>query len=143
MRAVLAILVTLLPLCGCVERRLFVRTEPAGAMIRVNGHEVGTAPATWRFDPYGTATVEADLAGHEPVLEVVPLAAPWYEWPVIDFFADVVWPWTIHDRHEVALRLDPIPPPGETEGERERRIAAEMRAVEDAAARLRAEARKP
>ena len=33
--------------------------------------------------------------------------APWYEYPPLDFFADVLWPGEIHDRHQVRYTLTP------------------------------------
>jgi len=103
-----ALLLALVPALGaCVERRLLVRTDPPGAEVKVNGDVVGRAPAVWRFDHYGTVLVEAELAGHEPVQQEVKLSSPWYQKPVIDFFADVVVPARIRDDHEVELRLEP------------------------------------
>jgi len=104
-----AFLVALLPaLAACVERRLFVRTDPPGGEIKINGEVIGRAPTVWRFDHYGTVLVEAELAGHEPVQQAVKLSSPWYQKPVLDFFADVVVPARIHDDHEVELRLEPF-----------------------------------
>lgn len=103
-----ALLVALVPALGaCVERRLLVRTDPPGAEVKVNGDVVGRAPTVWRFDHYGTVLVEAELAGHEPVQREVKLSSPWYQKPVIDFFADVVVPARIRDEHEIELRLEP------------------------------------
>ena len=128
-------------LSACVERRVFVRTEPEGAVVRINGDAIGRSPATWHFHQYGKVVVEAELEGHEPAQRMVELDAPWYQWPVIDFFADIVVPWTIRDDREVAIRLEPVPPAGETEEQRERRVQRAMSELEEGAARLRAEAR--
>jgi len=129
-------LVLLLFLAGCVERRLWVRTDPPGATVRINGDEVGTAPLSWRFDHYGTVLVEADLAGHEPVQRAFELRTPWYQKPVVDFFADVLWPGKIKDDHELALRLEPERPPTPAE------IEAAIEEVREGARKLRAEAEK-
>ncbi len=129
-------LVLLLLLAGCVERRLWVRTNPPGAVVRINGDEVGRAPLSWRFDHYGTVLVEAELAGHRPVQEVFELRTPWYQRPVVDFFADVLWPGKIKDDHELALKLEPERPPTPAE------IEAGIAEVREGARRLRAEAEK-
>jgi hypothetical protein len=97
-------------LMACVERRLLVRTDPPGAEIRVNGEALGRAPAVWRFDHYGKVLVEAELPGHARMQKTVELRSPWYQKPVIDFFADVLVPARIRDEHEVDLRLAPLPP---------------------------------
>lgn len=123
-------------LAGCVERRLWVRTDPPGAKVRINGDEVGRAPLSWRFDHYGTVLVEAELAGHRPVQQAFELRTPWYQQPVADFFADVLWPAKIKDDHELALRLEPERPLTPAE------IEAGIREVAAGAAKLRAEAEK-
>jgi hypothetical protein len=118
----------LLCAAACVERKLLVRTEPAGARVLVNGTEVGVSPAVFRFDHYGTVLVEAELPGREPVQQKVRLAAPWWQYPGPDFFADVVLPVTLRDVHEVTLSLEPVARRSEADVEREvRRLAAAAR----------------
>jgi hypothetical protein len=131
-----AALLLLLSLAGCVERRLWVRTDPPGATVRINGDEVGRAPVSWRFDHYGTVLVEAELSGHEPAQKAFELRTPWYQKPVIDFFADVLWPGKIKDDHELALRLEPERPPTPAE------IEAGISKMREGARKLRAEAEK-
>jgi len=105
---VLLLCLFLLVVCGCTERRLFVRTEPAGADVRVNGKHVGRSPASWRFDHYGTVLVEVELDGHEPQQREVELRSPWWQKPGIDFFADVVLPARLRDEHAVEFVLEPV-----------------------------------
>ena len=101
-----ALVVLALALCAaCVERRLWVRTDPPGARVRINGEEVGPSPLHWRFHHYGTVLVEVELEGYRPIQKVVRLASPWYQKPGVDFFADVLWPARIHDDHHLKLRL--------------------------------------
>lgn len=102
-RALLALLLCVA--AGCVDRRLWVRTEPEGARVRINGEDMGATPLHWRFHHYGTVLVEAELDGYVPIQKVVELRSPWYQKPVIDFFADIVVPARIHDDHHVKLKL--------------------------------------
>lgn len=90
---------------GCVERKLWVRTEPEGASVLVNGKEIGKAPVAWPFEYYGTIIVEAELPGRERVQRTVKLKAPWYQYPVLDFITDVLWPFTIKDERHLELDL--------------------------------------
>lgn len=134
-RAALPIL-CLLALGACVERRLWIRTEPEGAFVRVNGDPVGTSPVSWRFFHYGVVLVEAELAGHVRTERAVRLRAPWYETPGLDFFADVLVPVRIHDRHEVTLELEPEPEMSDEQVERAvRELAQAARARRDEARR--------
>jgi len=119
---------------GCVERKLWVRTEPAGARVTINGERVGESPVAWSFDHYGTVLVEVQLEGHLPAERVVRLRSPWYQKPVIDFFADVLCPFRIHDEHEVTFPLEPFRRLTEEEKRRE------IEALTEAARRARAEA---
>ncbi len=115
-------------LAGCVERRLHVRTDPPGAEVTVNGERVGRSPTTWRFSHYGDALVEVEKPGFEPARQVVPLKAPWYQKPGVDFLSDVLVPARIEDEHEVEIRLEPTRPL--TEAERERGVAEMTRAAD-------------
>ena len=94
---------------SCVERKLHIRTEPEGAMVQVNGRDVGRSPATWTFTHYGTVRVTTDLDGYRTEQRIVKLKAPWYQYPVVDFFADLVVPVRIQDEHEVVIPLSVVP----------------------------------
>lgn len=124
----------LLLLAACVERKLHVRTIPSGAIVKVNGERIGTSPASWRFDHYGKVLVEAELPGYEREQRVVRLKTPGFQRPVVDFFTDVVYPGTIHDDHEVLLKLRPLPDLTED------RIARTLESLARAARARRAEA---
>jgi hypothetical protein len=90
---------------GCVERKLHIRTEPAGALIRVNGRDVGRSPAEWRFHHYGTVRVTAQLEGYVSQQRYVRLRTPWYEYPIADLVSDVLIPVTIKNDHHVSIDL--------------------------------------
>jgi hypothetical protein len=104
----IALLFPLVLAAACVERKLHIRTEPEGAMVQVNGRDVGRSPATWRFSHYGTVRVTAYLEGHYPEHRDVRLKAPWYQYPVADFFADLIVPTKIHDDHQLSIALTPV-----------------------------------
>ena len=103
-RFALILLVALLAF-GCVERKLFIRTEPEGATIGVNGTEIGTSPVEWKFQHYGTVRVTVRKNGFETEQRIVKLKAPWYEYPVLDLFSDVIVPARIHNDHHVSIEL--------------------------------------
>jgi hypothetical protein len=135
MRLAVRISLALLPIAacmGCVERILQVRTEPARAAITVNGEDAGATGTDGvlehPFTFYGTVDVTARASGHLSRRELVTLAPPWYQLFPVDFFAEIVVPWTIRDVHSVELRLDPSPARMD-EGLREslRREAEELR----------------
>jgi len=129
-------LLVFLILPACVERRLFIKTDPPGAIVRVNGREVGRSPAEWRFDQYGEVLVEAELDRHQAVQRVVSLKAPAREWVLGGFFTDVLWPGTIHDDREVVLKLERVKKRSETQ------VRREIAGLQSRALKLRSDARK-
>lgn len=116
-------IVLLALLAACVERKLHIRTEPEGAMVKVNGREIGPSPVTWTFTQYGKVRVAAYLDGYLPEQRVVHLKTPWYEYPFVDFFSDIVVPAKIKDDHDVTIQLAPRP---ERTSEEDKAFAAEM-----------------
>lgn len=119
-------------LASCTERRLWVRTEPAGATVRVNGREVGVSPTAWRFDHYGRVVVEVEKDGYLAEQRIVRLKAPAREyWTLGGFVTDVLYPGTVRDDFEVDIKLEPEKKLTEDQAN------ALVRDVAEAAARLR------
>jgi hypothetical protein len=74
-------------LSGCLERTVTVTSEPPGALVTLNGVEVGRTPTTTAFTYYGTYDVRLKRDGYEPVWEPRKAAAPIYEYPPLDLAA--------------------------------------------------------
>ena len=100
-------------LAGCVERTLIIRSEPPGAQVIVNGKELGPAPATLPFQTYGIYDVVLSQPDHHRLRVTVPVKPPWYEHIPFDFFAEVLWPFTLRDCHDVTLSMQPTVPADE------------------------------
>jgi hypothetical protein len=94
-------------LAGCVERTLLIRSDPAGARVVVNGVDAGLTPHRLRFQTYGVFDVMLSAEGCHRLRAPVPVEAPWYQQAPLDFFTEVLWPFTIHDDQEVLLVLKP------------------------------------
>ncbi len=94
-RAPLALATVLVIACvalgGCLERRLFITSDPPGADVWVNDAELGRTPLQADFKFYGEYDVRLRLAGHEPVSTKALARAPWYEWMGPDLIAEA-WP---------------------------------------------------
>ncbi|MFN0059775.1 MAG: PEGA domain-containing protein [Planctomycetota bacterium] len=101
---------------GCVERVLQVRTDPIGARVYVDGHPIGTGPATFRFDHYGTheLLVRLESVGDGPryrsQVALVTVSPPWYQYFPFDLFVEQLLPFTITDTHEVTIALTSFDP---------------------------------
>ena len=92
---------------GCVSRRMMVYSDPPGALVILEGRELGYTPVAVDFLYYGTREFTLIKDGYETktVLQKVP--APWYQWPIIEFFADNFAFHTITDRHSFTYVLEP------------------------------------
>jgi hypothetical protein len=96
-------------LCGCVERIVTVRSEPAGATVFFDDKEVGVTPCDIPYIWYGKRELALERDGYRPVRDIVILNAPWWQIFPCDLVTDVLIPFTIRDRMEVAYLLEPMP----------------------------------
>lgn len=94
-------------LVGCVSRRMTIASNPPGAMVLLDGKEIGYSPASSDFIWYGTRQVTLIKDGYETKTEMVTVAAPWYQWPIIEFFSDNLSPKRITDRRVYQFELQP------------------------------------
>jgi hypothetical protein len=102
-------------LAGCVERRIYLRSMPAGADVYVDGEYIGVTreddhpegPLYVNFIFYGTREFTFRKPGYTTLTEDVFLRRPWYQYPPVDFFAEVLAPWRIMDEHGVDVELSP------------------------------------
>ena len=92
---------------GCVSRRMTIVSNPPGAMALLDGKEIGYTPASSDFIWYGTRQVTLIKDGYETKTDLVTVPAPWYQWPVIEFFADNLSPRRITDRRVFNFDLQP------------------------------------
>lgn len=106
-RASMLLLVLVMFLGGCVRRRMMVRSNPSGAMVYLDNEEIGKTPISTNFTYYGTREFRLVKEGYETKVVKVPLRRPWYQWPGIDFFSEVLVPGEITDRHEYTFDMKP------------------------------------
>jgi len=101
------ILAELMVVSGCVRRRLTVRTNPPGAVASLDNVELGKTPISRNFDFYGKRELKLVKEGYEPHTEMIHLRSPWYQWPGLDFFSEVLIPGTITDEKDYPFTLKP------------------------------------
>ena len=92
---------------GCVERRLLIRSNPPGALVRVDGYEIGTTPVSTPFIYYGTREIQLVKDGYETVTVKQPIPAPWYQYFPLDFVSENLVPGEIRDERVVDYQLVP------------------------------------
>ncbi len=93
-------------LTGCVRRTLTIETEPQGAVVTLNDEQIGPTPVSRDFTWYGDYDVVIRKAGHQTLHTNIVVKPPWYQLPPFDFFADVLWPGELQDRHHHGFTLE-------------------------------------
>jgi hypothetical protein len=96
---------------GCVERTLTIRSDPPGALLTVNGVEVGRTPYTHDFIWYGDYDIVLRKDGYETVKAVGPVNAPWWQWIPIDLVVEVL-PFRFHDDQRLSFSMLAVPEVG-------------------------------
>lgn len=96
-----------LPAAGCVERRVVIRTNPPGALVYVDDHEVGITPVAFSPIYYGSRKIRLVKDGCETKTVIEPILPPWYEVPPLDFISENVVPGTLHDMRTLDFQLEP------------------------------------
>jgi hypothetical protein len=92
---------------GCVERKVLIRSNPPGALVYVDDHEVGTTPVAIAPIYYGSRKIRLVKDGCETKTVIEPMPPPWYEVPPLDFFSENVVPGTLHDTRTLDFQLQP------------------------------------
>lgn len=92
---------------GCVSRRLTIRTNPPGALVKLNGKRLGFSPVSTDFIYYGTYEVELIKDGYETETILQTISAPWYQKFPLDFVSDNLLPFRKTNRHEYTWPLRP------------------------------------
>jgi len=93
-------------LTGCVDRKIRVTSEPAGARVWLNDVEIGTTPAEADFKFYGRYDVRLEKPGYEPLWTNKKAYAPVWQWPGLDLAAELV-PARLDDVVEWHFELEP------------------------------------
>lgn len=92
---------------GCVRRRMTIRSNPPGAAVYVDNHEVGKTPCSTDFTYYGTREVKLIKDGYETLVVNQPIPSPWYEVPPLDFVSENLVPGRIRDERLLTYDLRP------------------------------------
>ena len=105
--AVCLMLLTLsiLSVGGCVHRRMTITSDPPGAMVYIDNHQIGPTPISHDFTYYGTRNFRLEKDGYETVNELRNIKAPWYQIPPLDFFSDNFAGKDIHDHRYLNFQL--------------------------------------
>ena len=91
---------------GCVRRVVDITSEPSGALVWMNGREVGTTPVEVEIVYYGDYDIQLSREGCEPLSTSAKASPPVWDAPGIDFAAELV-PADLVSRNTWHFQLQP------------------------------------
>ena len=86
---------------------MLVRSNPPGALVIIDGQEIGRTPVATSFTYYGTRNIRLIKDGFETLSVNQPFQAPWYQVPPLDFVSENLVPQEIRDERVVEFELVP------------------------------------
>ncbi len=98
----------LLPLgIGCAQRTLDIDSEPEGALVFLNGEEVGRTPMRYYFEWYSNYDVVLRKEGYQTLQTTKEIKAPLYAIPPFDLLGEAFgakdkrhWTFTLKSEQE-------------------------------------------
>ena len=103
----LLLLLLALTQVGCVHRRVTINSYPSGALVKVDGKNIGYTPASFDYTWYGTREVQLLRDGYETHTEMVEIPAPWYQKFPLDFVSDNFLGRHVTDHRQFSFQLEP------------------------------------
>lgn len=82
---------------GCVHRTISITSDPTGALVHLNGREIGRTPLDIEFVHYGTYDVVLEKDGFEPMLTSGKADAPIWDNVPLDFCSEMI-PADLHSK---------------------------------------------
>jgi hypothetical protein len=90
-----------------VQRRLTIRSNPPGALVYIDKHEIGRTPCSVEYIYYGTREIKLVKDGFETLTVLQWIPPVWYEIPGIDFISETLVPWELRDERTFNYQLVP------------------------------------
>jgi hypothetical protein len=99
--------VSMFGLCGCVQRRFLIRSEPEGAFVSIDRQGIGYTPVSVPFNYYGTREFQLEKDGYQTIRVQERIRPPWYEKFPISFVTENFWPRELRDERLLDFTLEP------------------------------------
>lgn len=82
-------------------------SNPPGALVMLEGEEVGYTPMSLDFTYYGTRELTLIKDGYKTLTVMQKVRAPWYQRGPMEFVSDNLAFTKINNRHEFTYSLEP------------------------------------
>ena len=120
---------------SCVERRVWIETDPPGALVWINDAQAGRTPVDVEFTHHGTYDLRIEKEGFEPLLTAATTEGPLWDTAPIDFVVEVL---PVRARSETRWKFALVPRDDSEEALLGRAAALRDRLASDAARAARA-----
>jgi hypothetical protein len=101
------LLVAVLPLAACVERKMTIRSIPPGAELYLDGTRIGPTPVVLPFTEYGVREIVLRKPGYHVTRRKVEMEEPFFQQFPVDFYYEVLTKDLYQDFREYQFVLDP------------------------------------
>jgi len=107
--AIPAIILTAAALSGCIERRIWIDTDPPGALVWLNDRELGRTPVDVAVVHDGVYDLRIEKDGFQPLVTGATAEGPVWDGFPTDFVVELLpvdatvqtrWRFTLHPREQ-------------------------------------------
>jgi hypothetical protein len=95
----------LLSAAGCAQRSVYIESQPTGALVYINGNEVGRTPMKYDFDLYGNFDVILRKEGFTTLKTAQMIPTPLHGYPPLDLIGEL---FGARDRYDWMFTLQPV-----------------------------------
>ena len=101
-------------LVGCVERRVWIDTEPPGALVWLNDSQLGRSPVDVGITHDGVYDLRIEKEGYEPIVTPATVDGPAWDQVPLDFVVEILpidarshthWKFTLQKRDDSEAAL--------------------------------------
>jgi hypothetical protein len=112
--SIVPVAAVVLALTGCVERRVWIDTEPPGALVWLNDTQLGRSPVDVGITHDGVYDLRIEKEGYEPLVTPATVDGPLWDQVPLDFVVEVLpinarsethWKFTLHKRDDSEAAL--------------------------------------
>lgn len=93
---------------GCVDRKIVIETDPAGADVWLDGKHLGKTPLSVPFTFYGGREVRIEKEGYQTLRVLHSTNPPPYEYFPVDLVSECIIPFNLHDVKSLRFDLEPV-----------------------------------
>lgn len=105
----LLIMIALVPFicCGCIQRRLIIRSIPEGAFVKIDDQSVGATPLSVPYTYSGTRDIKLERDGYQTINVQQRIDPKWYQTFPISLISENFAGREIRDERVLDFTMEP------------------------------------